>query len=325
MAEPKWRTAGWSADPEDASDAVSAAAEALIAAPPDGVSKAWDKLTRAVTAFGQLNPGIPKNTISDFFLSVGKGVVKAQQALDQESLDYLRSQPVMPSVFRVPKASAEISFALSSVAKESWNVLIYGSSSQQSERNEQKVTFDVVAVPPPPELFAGNGGFLTGRGIRSALLERLKQYASVNYPNYAAIEKPKDPAVKQLQRYLGDFDATLIFLGKDAAADVWVLLYPFSDEETPEPGDYNLYVISMSVLPKEPDDDIWLADEAAKLGNARIDALARFLHGLAADQRISSIRSLPARNPSRLDLAAIIHLHRHPSSGDDRPGDRQRS
>src|SRR5262245_10833323 len=61
--------------------------------------------------------------IERFFESVGAGVVDAQQRLDDQSLAYLaqRGAASMPTLFRIPRVTAELKFAMESSAKRALN------------------------------------------------------------------------------------------------------------------------------------------------------------------------------------------------------------
>ena len=51
--------------------------------------------------------------IQNFFQQVAQGVVRAQQSLDRESEKYLNGRPLisLPTVFRIPKVTAEFMLA----------------------------------------------------------------------------------------------------------------------------------------------------------------------------------------------------------------------
>ena len=92
--------------------------------------------------------------ISDFFEDIGAGVVAAQEHLDNQTRAYLenRSDLSVPSLFRIPKASAEIHFSIEEQTSKGFNVMVFKSSDSRQQQQQHKVSFDIVAVPPPPEL-----------------------------------------------------------------------------------------------------------------------------------------------------------------------------
>lgn len=99
-------------------------------------------------------------SLEDFFANVGSGVIEAQKRLDRESERYLddlhkQSGLALPSMFRVPKVSAEFQFAVEKDATLGFNVIIASNSETQRREMQQKIAFDIVSVPAPPELLDG--------------------------------------------------------------------------------------------------------------------------------------------------------------------------
>lgn len=92
--------------------------------------------------------------IEQFFETVGKGVIAAQKNLDRDSTKYVLGRPelVHPTLFRIPKVNAEIHFAIEDMTKEGFNVFVYGASETRRIEQQHKVSFDIVAAPPPPGL-----------------------------------------------------------------------------------------------------------------------------------------------------------------------------
>lgn len=99
--------------------------------------------------------------ISSFFEAVGTGIVVAQRQLDDQSYKYnegkplvdsdpQREKPEMPTLFRIPRVSAEIQFNIRSASESGFNILIAQSKEEQEQSVQQKVSFEVVAAPPPP-------------------------------------------------------------------------------------------------------------------------------------------------------------------------------
>jgi hypothetical protein len=97
-------------------------------------------------------------TFADFFADVAKGIVEGQKRLDGLSAEYLntaRRQPhVLPSVFKIPKVSADARYAIEKGTSTSVNLVFVKETNEAKTRHQQGVQFDVVAVPPPPELQA---------------------------------------------------------------------------------------------------------------------------------------------------------------------------
>jgi hypothetical protein len=102
--------------------------------------------------------GPPAVDISDFFGNISAGLVRAQRNLDDQSSDYLKTvaaQPhALPAIFRIPKVSAELKFALDTTKKNGVNLIFYQDQTSAEELHQQTVQFDIVATPPPPDLVA---------------------------------------------------------------------------------------------------------------------------------------------------------------------------
>lgn len=110
---------------------------------------------------GQFDDGLDADTESDFssFLTnVGGAVVDAQRQLDHESEKYLnetaKKDHVLPSVFRIPKVSANIKFAMKKVDEKGFNIILAKKKNESEVSLNQGLDFEVVAVPPPPEVMA---------------------------------------------------------------------------------------------------------------------------------------------------------------------------
>jgi len=121
---------------------------------------------------------------SDFFSSVGRSLVEAQKALDGHSETYLeriRGRPhILPSVFRIPKLSAEIKFALKEVKAEKINLIFYSTKDEAEKQHQQSVQFDIVSVPPPqPQEMINLTPQVTlilSSGMRNSVFEGINQF-----------------------------------------------------------------------------------------------------------------------------------------------------
>jgi hypothetical protein len=92
-----------------------------------------------------------------FLGSVGESIVNAQRRLDDESERYVTEQlnregRGVPAMFRIPKLSAEIKFALTKEGEKGLNLLLFSDKQKSSEQHQQSMSFDIVAMPPPPEV-----------------------------------------------------------------------------------------------------------------------------------------------------------------------------
>jgi len=105
-------------------------------------------------------PAEPDMPLESFFDQVSKSVVRAQQRLDMQSLAYaqeLKDSPVPPSLFSIPKVTAEIKLGLSVQKNSNILVTLFGKPENTTNFSESTVSFDVVASAPPP----GGAGLYT--------------------------------------------------------------------------------------------------------------------------------------------------------------------
>lgn len=155
-------------------DAVTADLRTVLAlhAPLDAHFRNQHQSPAPLAAAGDQAAGVPgadaapaeggdaRITLSEFFQYVGNGVIDAQKTLDRQSAAYVQAQgggaaPSLPTVYRVPKVSAEIQFAIESTKSESLNILVASRDEEKRRSMQQKIAFDIVAMPPPPELLDG--------------------------------------------------------------------------------------------------------------------------------------------------------------------------
>lgn len=123
--------------------------------------------------------------LSTFFAEVGRGLVDAQRELDSESRRYLEetrnSQGFgLPSVFRVPKVSAEFQMALENKDDKGFNVIVFSKEESERRAMQQKVSFDIVSIPPTPELL---------QGLAERELVRARLQATQSGPSYSGADK----------------------------------------------------------------------------------------------------------------------------------------
>lgn len=92
--------------------------------------------------------------VADFFARVSAGLVQAQRNLDDQSANYLKAVAALPhalpSIFRIPKVSAEMKFALDTSQDKGLNILFFKDQTKAEELHQQTVQFDIVSAPPPP-------------------------------------------------------------------------------------------------------------------------------------------------------------------------------
>lgn len=118
----------------------------------------------------------------DFFKKVADGFIKAQQNLDAASAQYLTAvsnQPhALPSVFRIPRVSADVKFALEHKDGKSINLLFFKDEDTATTLNQQTVQFEIVSAPPPAGLLvAPVSAFpVLSKSRRAELFKLIKDY-----------------------------------------------------------------------------------------------------------------------------------------------------
>ena len=94
--------------------------------------------------------------VSQFMQDVGHSFVSAQKNLDKASQEYLLSNVgnghTFPTVFRIPKITADIKFAFEKSEKEGFNVVFYKDTTEATSRHQQSISFEMLAVPPSVEV-----------------------------------------------------------------------------------------------------------------------------------------------------------------------------
>ncbi len=138
---------------------------------------------------------------SEFLSSVGSCMVSAQRKLDGESQQYvveqLKQQGMgLPAMFRIPKLSAEIKFALSTEKTTGLNLLLFSDKQKSSEQHQQSMSFDVVAMPPPPEVIRAVQSAAPRIGLVLDPAERARVFD--------AVSQVKDSKVLERGELLGD-------------------------------------------------------------------------------------------------------------------------
>ena len=118
---------------------------------------ALTQLKAVRAALADLEQAIPgaRTGLDAFFNEVSEGMLEAQRRLDRESETYnagLANRPGLPTLFRIPKATAEFQFGMESSSKKGFNVLLLSGKQSTTEEVRHKVSFDVVAVPPPADM-----------------------------------------------------------------------------------------------------------------------------------------------------------------------------
>lgn len=142
-------------DKETIDEAKASLDRLLAAADEEAAKRELASVRRAIAAVESGVPGAARG-LETFFESVSRGMIDAQRDLDRRSVEYSGSAApgALPTAFRIPKANAEFQFGIESSTTRGLNVLILSAEQSQKEMVRHKVSFDVVAVPPPPEVVA---------------------------------------------------------------------------------------------------------------------------------------------------------------------------
>jgi hypothetical protein len=131
---------------------------------PDLVSlREWCRLVigaQAAADRGDKDKGSQDNASTEKWISFATvletttdALVSAQKKLDEKSSDYAATS-LFPSSYRIPKATMAFRFELTNVKETGFDLLFVNSGGTNTERNQQSLELDVVAVPPSPEFLA---------------------------------------------------------------------------------------------------------------------------------------------------------------------------
>lgn len=116
----------------------------------------FDALRAKFDRLSELLPDARTTDFATFLRSIGESFVRAQQNLDAQSELYLRETAgqshLFPTVFRIPKLTAEIKFALEKLSGQQLNLLFYQRKDEASSLHQQSLSFEIVAAPLPPEM-----------------------------------------------------------------------------------------------------------------------------------------------------------------------------
>ncbi len=140
--------------------AISATNQTLSATELDALRSVFDELDKARRLAANLLPSLHQTGMefSDFFQQIGEAVVDAQGKLDEKSESYRNDAKTKnylpPTVFRIPRVSAEMKFSLEKVAGKKLGLVFYSEKTEAKQMHDQSVQFEIVAVPLPPEYVA---------------------------------------------------------------------------------------------------------------------------------------------------------------------------
>ena len=148
-----------SSDPKLA-DAIKALREGM-----SDVDQKWQALV-ATSGAGSAGGGGADVVVTDqerlgfsqFLSNIGTAMLDTQRELDAQSLTYLQensqNRHVLPSIFRLPKLSAEMKFALEKQDEKTVNLVFFKNQTMAKEMHQQSIKFDLVSAPPPPDAMA---------------------------------------------------------------------------------------------------------------------------------------------------------------------------
>ena len=226
------------------------------------IDKKLELLGKLETYYGR------QNSIAGFFESVGDSLVQAQRSLDEKTESYLGSKPLLPGAFRIPKVEAEIHFSIENLHSKGFNVFIAKDEKQRQEAQQQKISFELVAAPPPPELREQATSLLSDSVIGDAL-ERSKVLENLQ----AVVEKKTHDAKRRTKRFVADFDRVIVL----RIPGHWALLRPHKK--------HNKHVLDVLYLTTEGEGDFGEPDtEPMSELPERLRPLARFLFEMALNQ-----------------------------------------
>lgn len=144
---------------------------------------------------GTPRPGdsTPPIDMDQFFQGVANSLIKAQTELDSRSADYIKATSgspfLLPSVFRIPKVTAQLKFAVEKADERGVNFVIFKNQTTAQTTNEQSIQFDIVSAPPPPELLRAPimVGLVFDRDRRGDILSAIQTKPWGDHPELVVI------------------------------------------------------------------------------------------------------------------------------------------
>ncbi len=159
----------------------------------------------------QLGAGIrneASSTFANFLSEVGRAAIDTQKSLDQANraavAASLATGGVPVGVFQMPKLHGEIRFALEKIDSKKVGLVFYSKKQEEQRLNEQSLSFDILSVPPPPELLQSvrrsNPGLslVLSREQRNAIFDLLDEVKEV----LGKDETPQPPNLLEKHRAL---------------------------------------------------------------------------------------------------------------------------
>jgi hypothetical protein len=90
--------------------------------------------------------------MDDFFETVSTSLMRAQQALNERSLEYVSTLDPRfpPALYGIPSVRAEMRVGFNKSEGKGINLVLFSKSSQKAQYGESTISFEVVGTPPPP-------------------------------------------------------------------------------------------------------------------------------------------------------------------------------
>jgi len=99
--------------------------------------------------------GVQTSDLASFLSEVGNSVIESQRQMDIQSKNYLDSIQnkafLPPTIFRIPKITAELKLGLSRSIESKLTALIFSKKSKAEEINQQSIKMEIMAVPASVE------------------------------------------------------------------------------------------------------------------------------------------------------------------------------
>jgi hypothetical protein len=113
--------------------------------------------------------------LTDIFKLVADGLVDAQKALDQRSIDYVSQivdPRIQPALFAIPSVKAAAKLALTVENGSNILVKLFGTPDDKTKYSESTLSFDIVAAPPPPDGYNPAPSFLVVGDERDRVIQK---------------------------------------------------------------------------------------------------------------------------------------------------------
>lgn len=184
-----------------------------------------------------------------FLTEIGDSIVDTQQQLDEQSRQYLegiKQQPhILPSVFRIPKVSANIKFGMRKSSEKGFNIIINKQSETDETTLNQSMQFEILSVPPPPDFqqqfynLVPSVRFIFSSAQRTAIFNDIERYKvrsdqSSGLKKDMLLEHQNDVLILQVEPTTKKDHEDYLITYADESADknvgIWLLQRHVSDD-----------------------------------------------------------------------------------------------